>query len=203
MPFSVLTQGQSFPLIEGYQVRLLSPTDMPAICAMLAEPEVNRFLYFAPADESVYYDYFTPQFEQMALAIEQGSALPQLMLAIVDTDGKFAGMAALVASATEDGSETERGLFDVGYQLPTRSWGKGLATAATRLLTNIAFEAMGAQRLRADTYDDNQGSKRVLEKCGFARAGKDYGFFDDGAQDRCWFSQSRAQFERSKQVATL
>ncbi|SHI04206.1 GNAT family N-acetyltransferase [Ferrimonas marina] len=196
MTLNTLLNGNRLPLSGQYTLDLLQPSDMPAICTMLADEQVHRHLFFAPAPEQVFYDYFNPQFDAMSRAIAQGTpAKGPLMLALRDGQGKFAGMAALVPV------EGEAGVYDIGYQLPVASWGQGLATAACRVLTQIAFDQLGAERVRADTYDSNQGSKRVLEKCGYGRTHKIYGHFEQGQIDQCWFAMTAAQYQRSARVA--
>ncbi|WP_345336027.1 GNAT family N-acetyltransferase [Ferrimonas pelagia] len=195
MTLTHLLKGESIALSPTHSLNLLSPDDMPAICQMLADDRVNQYLFFAPAPEQIYYDYFTPQFAAMAASIAAGQQPNQLLLAIRDPQGQFAGMVAIVATAEQPNT------YDIGYQLPHRSWGQGLASRACRLLTQLAFEQMGANKLQADTFDNNQASKRVLEKSGFGRTHKVYGHFAEGTIDQCWFGQTREQYQRSVAVA--
>ncbi len=196
MTLSTLLNGDRLPLSGLYTLDLLKPSDMPAICTMLADEEVNRHLFFAPAPEQLYYDYFLPQFQAMSDAIEQRQpSQGPLMVAIRDNANAFAGMAALTPVADQPG------LFEIGYQLPRASWGGGLATAVCRLLTRIGFVHLGAEKIRADLYDTHTASKRVLEKSGYGRSHKVYGHFEQGQVDQCWFAQTRAQFLRSRVIA--
>lgn len=60
----------------------------------------------------------------------------------------------------------------VGYWLGREFWGKGIATAALKLF----LKQVATRPLYARVAKDNQGSMRVLEKCGFAICGEDKGF---------------------------
>ncbi len=48
-------------------------------------------------------------------------------------------------------------------------WGKGIGTAAVRLVTGYAFESLGLVEIRAEVLPRNVASRRVLEKTGFKR----------------------------------
>ncbi|GAA5186695.1 GNAT family N-acetyltransferase [Ferrimonas gelatinilytica] len=196
MTLHTLLNGDRLPLSGQYTLELLKPSDMPAICSMLADEQVNRHLFFAPASEQLYYDYFLPQFQAMDDAIEQRQpSQGPLMVAIRDGANTFAGMAVLTPT------EGQPGQFSIGYQLPAAHWGLGLATAVCRLLTRFAFIHLGAQKVQADLYDTHTASKRVLEKSGYGRSHKVYGHFEQGQVDQSWFAQTRAQFLRSRVIA--
>ena len=58
-----------------------------------------------------------------------------------------------------------------GYWLGQPTWGKGIATAAARVMASYAFRAIALARLEAPVFAWNPASMRVLEKAGFAREG--------------------------------
>jgi RimJ/RimL family protein N-acetyltransferase len=69
-------------------------------------------------------------------------------------------------------SDVERIGAEVGYWLGHEFWGRGIATAALRLLTAHAFQANPElRRLWAVPYATNAASARVLEKAGYTREG--------------------------------
>ena len=69
--------------------------------------------------------------------------------------------------------------FEVGYGVAASREGHGHGTAAVRHVLDIA-RAQGLAGLTAETAPDNPGSRRVLEKNGFVRAGTRFDP-DDGA----------------------
>lgn len=69
-------------------------------------------------------------------------------------------------------TDVERIGAEVGYWLGRAFWGRGIATAALRLLTAHAFAAdPGLRRLWAVPFVTNVASARVLEKAGYTREG--------------------------------
>jgi ribosomal-protein-alanine N-acetyltransferase len=56
---------------------------------------------------------------------------------------------------------------EAGYWLGRPYWGRGIATAALRLLVGIARLDLGLRRITAHTLEHNERSVRVLEKLGF------------------------------------
>jgi RimJ/RimL family protein N-acetyltransferase len=57
---------------------------------------------------------------------------------------------------------------EIGYWLGQPFWGRGLATAALCMATDIAFEQFDFVRLQAGIIDSNLASCRVAEKAGYA-----------------------------------
>jgi [ribosomal protein S5]-alanine N-acetyltransferase len=69
-------------------------------------------------------------------------------------------------------TDVERVGAEVGYWLGRAFWGRGIGTAALRLLTAHAFAAHPElQRLFAVPFSSNVASARVLEKVGYTREG--------------------------------
>ena len=61
---------------------------------------------------------------------------------------------------------------EIGYWLGEPFWGRGIATAALRALTEYAFANYNLIRLFAYVYDWNPASVRVLEKAGYVFEGR-------------------------------
>jgi RimJ/RimL family protein N-acetyltransferase len=57
--------------------------------------------------------------------------------------------------------------FDIGYWIRPSAEGKGYVTAAAKLLTECAFEELGAQRLVITCDADNVRSAAIPERLGF------------------------------------
>jgi ribosomal-protein-alanine N-acetyltransferase len=65
----------------------------------------------------------------------------------------------------------ERHTAEIGYWLGEPFWGRGIATAAVRCLSQQALNQMDLYRLFANVFASNPASMRVLEKAGFQREG--------------------------------
>jgi RimJ/RimL family protein N-acetyltransferase len=59
----------------------------------------------------------------------------------------------------------------LGYVLAPEVWGKGLATEAAGAIINAAFGLTSTLEILASVRVENEASKTVLEKCGFALLG--------------------------------
>lgn len=59
----------------------------------------------------------------------------------------------------------------LGYWIDVDFAGRGLATAAVRLICELARDEMGLHRIEAGTLPYNVASQRVLAKCGFEQIG--------------------------------
>ncbi|WP_236668947.1 GNAT family N-acetyltransferase [Hymenobacter rubidus] len=60
----------------------------------------------------------------------------------------------------------------VTYWIDKEFWGQGIATAALHEFLQLE----PARPIYGRTAFDNQGSQKVLEKCGFVKTGTDKGF---------------------------
>ncbi len=74
---------------------------------------------------------------------------------------------------------------NVGYMVDAAFRGRGVATAALRLVVAHAFGDLRLHRLDAGAMPSNLGSQRVLEKAGFTRVGvmRRYLFVGNAWQD--------------------
>src|SRR5262249_8528923 len=60
---------------------------------------------------------------------------------------------------------------EIGYGIAETHQGKGIATAAVRLLVSRVFTESKLRRLIAYVHEENHASRRVLEKLGFQEEG--------------------------------
>jgi ribosomal-protein-alanine N-acetyltransferase len=93
---------------------------------------------------------------------EQRTTLPHVIL----DSGRVVGRINL--------NNIVRGPFQscsLGYWVGSADNGRGVATAAVRVIVQVAFDEMGLHRIEAGTLLHNGASQRVLERNGFARFG--------------------------------
>jgi ribosomal-protein-alanine N-acetyltransferase len=67
--------------------------------------------------------------------------------------------------------DVHRFTAEIGYWLGEEFWGKGIATAALRAVTDYAFANFDICRLFASVFEWNPASCRVLEKAGYSCEG--------------------------------
>lgn len=70
----------------------------------------------------------------------------------------------------------------LGYDLAHEFWGQGIGSEAARRVIRFGFEFMGLNRIEAPTIEDNNESRRMLDKLGFTCEGirREYSLEDDG-----------------------
>lgn len=81
----------------------------------------------------------------------------------IDLDGALIGIISM--------SPKEGGVGDIGYWLAPQLWGGGLMSEALSAIEVYAREA-GFKRLFASVHQGNEGSAKVLMKCGFSYIGE-------------------------------
>ena len=87
---------------------------------------------------------------------------------------------------------------DVGYWLAEHVWCRGYATESIALSAYFAFRYLGTESVVAGVFVGNTGSRRALEKNGFALARTVYGKVErDGkTRDEWYFVLLRTEWER-------
>lgn len=144
---------------ERVGLRELTEDDVPAVHAIVGDPQVCETLIFPPKtlDETAVY---------VAAAMRAAEQEPRTsyFLAVVE-----AGSGELVGTARIGLGEFSSG--NIGYAIRRDRWGRGYATEATRLLVRFGFEQLGLHRVWASHGPDNPSSGRVLLKAGMVYEG--------------------------------
>ena len=65
--------------------------------------------------------------------------------------------------------DTDFGDWELSYGFRRDRWGRGYASEAAQACVRHGFETMKVARIVADVDPTNAASRRILEKCGFAR----------------------------------
>jgi RimJ/RimL family protein N-acetyltransferase len=136
-------------------LREVHDSDLPVFFRQLNDPVALRMAAFTPedpADRAGFDAHWTRL---------RTSSDVDVRTVLVDGD--------VVGSAAVYGEPGER---EVTYWIDRPHWGRGIATAALRLL----LEEVPERPLYARAAADNAGSRRVLEKCGFAQTARARGF---------------------------
>jgi len=134
----------------------LSPDDFPLVASWLSQPEINRWLSSEWRGRSI--DTLT-----MAVVVRN----KRNKIFSVRFLGKCCGIVGL-----SDIDLLDRTAM-VWYVLGDTSLrGRGLTTESVIQITKVAFLEMGIFSLYAWIMEDNQPSRRVLEKAGFCEIGR-------------------------------
>lgn len=144
--------------------RLLVLDDAPVLAELL---RANRD-FLAPWHPRRGEDYFGDEGQKRAVArvleeYDTGRSVPRVIL---DAQQRVVGTITL--------QSISRGFFQscsVAYWLAENAQGHGLATAALREVTELAFHELRLHRVQAETLPHNVRSQRVLERVGFTKYG--------------------------------
>jgi RimJ/RimL family protein N-acetyltransferase len=132
-------------------LRRLEPSDVDEYFALESVPDVARYRFGgAMTAEGARMRCDTAEYRWLAGEMAQ---------CVITAGGGFTGTIQLV--------NREPGTMMLGYSLAPASRGKGYATRAVNLLTEWAF-AIGAVRVIAGTFPENELSRAVLQRAGFA-----------------------------------
>ncbi len=126
-------------------LREVHDSDLPVFFRQMNDPEAARMAAFTAEDPADW-----GAFSALWQRIRSSQDVARTVLA----DGDVVGSAAVYG---------EPGEREVTYWVDRAYWGRGVATAALRGLLAEVPE----RPLYARAAADNQGSLRVLEKCGF------------------------------------
>lgn len=188
--YSALKQGHSIPFGDTLNIALIQASDLNDIIEMLNDDKVNTYLFFAPADNSLYEGFFGPIIENTQEAIKNSEWPEAPTFVIRDAQGQYMGMTAVTPVIFLQGN------FEVGYQLPAHAWGQGIATRACQMMTEIGFTELDAHKISADCYAENVGSYKTMEKCGFILEGRQLDYFktEQGFDDKVYYGMTAKQF---------
>lgn len=133
------------------------------------------------------YPYMHADAEGYVLACAADDEVAQLCRAVVINGHAVGGVGVFVER------DVYRKSAELGYWLAEEYWGQGVMTAAVRLLCAEAFDKFDIVRIHAEPFAGNAGSRRVLEKAGFALEGvKRQSVWKNGElQDSCIYALLR------------
>jgi ribosomal-protein-alanine N-acetyltransferase len=146
---------------ERLDLREFSVTDLEAVHAYAADPQVTRFTLWGPNSEEE-----TQAFLARCVLENQETPRRGYTFAIIDrASGTLFGGCGL-----ESSDDTGRN-FSMGYCLHREWWGRGYGSEAASALVDFGFEQLEAHRLWAHVFVGNIASARILEGLGFRQEG--------------------------------
>ena len=132
------------------------PSDFSIFCALQADPLSSKMAAFGTKDADA---------DALAERWRRAASDAAMTLKTIVEEEKVVGF---VASFAREGKP------QVTYWVARSHWGRGIATAALAELLALVT----ARPIYASAAEDNAGSLRVLEKCGFTRCGSAKAFAD-------------------------
>lgn len=154
-------------------------------CQMEMDPEVMSFYTSRPhgtREQAVavykkYTDYMT-QFPELGA-----------VMAFSKETKEFVGLGVLIHLELNSANDKH----EVGYRLPTKSWGKGYATEMCLALIERGFNVLGFEEILGTTNPEHVVSQKVLMKCGLVKVGHSSNYGGSTV-----FRLSKSEWEKSK-----
>lgn len=160
---------------ERLLFRELVPEDAAGMFALDSNPEVVRYVGGKPV-ESIDVSR-----EIIAIIRKQyqENGIGRWAVLLRET-GEFIGWAGLKLEKNVNGFEE---FYDLGYRFREEFWGKGYGYEAAKAFVAFGFNEMKLPVIYASVEIGNDGSDKILRKCGFRFVNE---FDDDG--DLCaWY----------------
>jgi RimJ/RimL family protein N-acetyltransferase len=138
----------------------VSTDHLPLLRSLVADPAVLRFTRVPMPTPPDFPEHW------LAMYLAGRAEGTRVGFAVVDEEtGEYVGI-AVAPTIGPDAATVE-----LGYVVAPIARGRGVATAALRLLTAWALSELRAERLELRISVDNVASKRVAERCGYVREG--------------------------------
>ncbi|MFI7103751.1 GNAT family N-acetyltransferase [Streptomyces sp. NPDC050161] len=147
---------------ERLDLRPVTLDDTTAIHAYRSLPEVSRYLYSDPVDETTVHETVAAQAARTTLRTS-GDVL-QLAVVIRETGHLIGDVTFVLTSTTHRQGR-------IGYVFHPAHSGHGYATEAARALLEIGFKDLHLHRIQAELDGRNTASARLLERLGMRREG--------------------------------
>lgn len=135
---------------------ILRPRDMrdwDACIAMDRDPDVTRFIP-GPWQDPPRHE----EFLRRRMTGDFGPGLGYWSIFPRARPQDFHGWILLIPTDAHE--------IEIGWRLPRRAWGQGIATEAARAVAGHALTTLKLPRILAEIRPDNHGSRRVAEKIG-------------------------------------
>jgi RimJ/RimL family protein N-acetyltransferase len=172
-------------ITERLRLRRSVPEDAESISVYRRDPEVHRQQGWERTDpEAVRADI-----EEMA-GRAPGAPGGWVQFSVEEREG-----GRLVGDVGLSPADGEAGVIKVGYTISPAFQGRGFATEAVGALVTYAFDALGAEVVRAYAGADNTASIRVAEKIGMRLVER----FEHREGDEVWFG---VRYERRRADGT-
>ena len=149
------------PTLQYGLITLRKPEerDIVPLFEGVQDPLIPKFTRIPDNYQMTNAEYYVRERSPNAFAVRT-----ELQLVLEYSD-KFAGAMSFHTVAIEESKA------EIGYWLTADVRAKGVATAATKLLTEYGFETIGFHRIEALVVESNKPSIRVLEKSGYQQEG--------------------------------
>ena len=145
-----------------YTLRPTLDSDVTAIYEACQDPLIPRFTT-VPINYTMSHalDYF----QRIPASIELQREIPFVIEFGLGDEKEFAGVISLHTISIDNHRA------EIGYWMREQMRGKGIATAAVKILTGYGLDTLGFKRIEAAVDLDNTASQKLLISAGYEREG--------------------------------
>ena len=145
-----------------YTLRPTLESDVATIYEACQDPLIPRFTT-VPVNYTMSHalDYF----QRIPASIELQREIPFVIEFGVGDEKEFAGVISLHTISIDNHRA------EIGYWMREQMRGKGIATAAVKMLTGYGLDTLGFKRIEAAVDLDNTASQKLLISAGYEREG--------------------------------
>ena len=92
---------------------------------------------------------------------------------------------------------TKRHKANIGFDLQSESWNKGIMTEALSAVLNFGFNQLEINRIEAEVMPGNENSEKLLLKLNFKKEGvlRQWMFWNDKHYDMSMFSLLKSDYD--------
>lgn len=137
-------------------IRPLAPCDLDDYAAIMADPDVTRYLSH---DGAVHDRDLAAAYLDDCIAHHARHGYARYAVCAADQPSRLIGLC---------GYKHVPDYLDLGWRYARHCWGQGLATEAGRAVLEHGRRVLGLRDIHATALVDNHASLRVIEKLGFA-----------------------------------
>ena len=158
MPEEQKSPASPFPEIETARLKLreIADEDAPRLHSVWTDPLVTRYLVLDPFTD-------LSQTREMISLLKglhpSGEGFRWILFADAEREA--------IGTCGFHNWNKEHARAEIGYEMDSRYWGKGLMSEAVRAVTDYGFTRMGLNRIEAFVSVGNRKSLSFLERNGF------------------------------------
>ena len=151
-----------FTETERLILREIVPSDIDAMFALDADPEVHKYLLDSKPvknkeDSKKVIEFIRQQYTERGIG---------RWAVILKETGEFLGWSGLKLNIGEEELNGYTHFYDIGYRFIKNHWGKGYATESSKAALQYAFANLKLKTIYGITEIENQASHNVLLKIG-------------------------------------
>ena len=139
-------------------LRELLPSDDVGMFELDSNPEVLKYLGNKPLTDITQSQEIIANIRKQY--IENGTGR---WAVILKETGEFIGWSGLKVEKNLNGHER---FYDLGYRFIPKHWGKGYGYESAQAFVDFGFNELQYDKICATFEHGNDGSKRIIEKCG-------------------------------------